>query len=175
MIALTALARLAAEHADELATPVAPFEVDGRSFDTEARPLLMGVVNLSHDSWYRESVALSCEAAVRRGKVLTAQGADFVDVGAESVVEGSVRVAAVQQIATLVPVVEELTAAAVLVSVESYQPAVVRASLVAGARILNLTGSPTTLRCSTSPPSTTPHWCSATCSERIPAPSSTRR
>lgn len=141
MITLAALAQLAADHADELATPVAPYDVDGRSFDTDAQPMLMGVVNLSQDSWYRESVVPSCEAAVRRGIVLAAQGADLVDVGAESVVEGSARVGAEQQITALVPVIEELTAAGVLVSVETYQPEVVRATLAAGARVLNLTGS----------------------------------
>ncbi len=101
----------------------------------------MGVVNLSPDSWYRESVAPTAAAAVRRGIVLTAQGADFVDVGAESVVDGSARVGAEAQVEVLVPVVEELSAAGVLVSVESYKPEVVRAALGAGAKILNLTGS----------------------------------
>lgn len=141
MITLAALARLAADHADDLDRPVPAYRVGERSFDTDTTPALMGVVNLSQDSWYRESVAPSATAAVRRGLVLSAQGADFVDVGAESVVEGSARVGPAAQIAALVPVVEQLSAAGVLVSVESYEPEVVRATLVAGARILNLTGS----------------------------------
>lgn len=141
MITLRELARLATEHADELDLPVEPYRVADRTFDTDAQPLLMGVVNLSQDSWYRESVAPSAQAAVRRGIVLAAQGADLVDIGAESVVEGSTLVAADEQIAALVPVVEELSQAGVLVSVESYQPEVVRATLAAGAKVLNLTGS----------------------------------
>lgn len=141
MISLRELARLAAEHAADLDHPVAPFRVGERVFDTDARPSIMGVVNLSQDSWYRESIAPSAEAAVRRGIVLAAQGADFVDVGAESVVAGTRRVSAEDQVRTLVPVVEGLAAAGVLVSVESYEPAVVRACLQAGARLLNLTGS----------------------------------
>ena len=52
----------------------------------------MGVVNLSPDSWYRESVCLTAEAAVQRGRVLTAQGADIVDVGAESTLAHAARV-----------------------------------------------------------------------------------
>ena len=44
----------------------------------------MGVVNLSADSWYRESVMLNAEAAIRRGRVLHEQGAAIIDVGAES-------------------------------------------------------------------------------------------
>ena len=47
-------------------------------------PLLMGVVNLSRDSTYRESVAVSHESAVRKARVMAAEGADIVDIGAES-------------------------------------------------------------------------------------------
>lgn len=141
MITLRELARLAAEHAADLDHSVAPFRVGEKVFDTDSRPSIMGVVNLSQDSWYRESIAPSAEAAIRRGIVLAAQGADFVDVGAESVVAGTRRVSAEDQVRTLVPVVEGLAAAGVLVSVESYEPAVVRACLQAGAGLLNLTGS----------------------------------
>ena len=141
MISLRELVRLAAEHPDDLDHPVAPFRVGQRVLDTDVRPALMGVVNLSQDSWYRESVAPSVAAAVRRGRVLAAQGADIVDVGAESVVAGSARVGPQDQVRALVPVVEALTAAGVAVSVESYQPEVVRAVLAAGAQVLNLTGS----------------------------------
>lgn len=141
MITLQGLARLAVEHADDLGHPVAPFRVGSRALDTDARPALMGVVNLSQDSWYRESIAPSTADAVRRGTVLAAQGADLVDVGAESVVAGSARVGPADQARALVPVVEGLAAAGVAVSVESYQPEVVRAVLVAGAQVLNLTGS----------------------------------
>lgn len=141
MIDLRALARLAADHAEDLDHAVAPFRIGDRVLDTDARPALMGVVNLSQDSSYRESVAPSAAAAVRRGVVLTAQGADVVDVGAESVFDGAARVGPQEQIRSLVPVVEELTDAGVAVSVESYDPAVVRAALVAGAKLLNLTGS----------------------------------
>lgn len=141
MISLSELARLATEHAEDLAHPVAPFRVGDRVLDTDVRPAVMGVVNLSQDSWYRESVAPSAEAAVRRGIVLAAQGADLVDVGAESVVAGSTRVGPQDQIRSLVPVVEQLAAAGVVVSVESYHPEVVRAVLAAGAQVLNLTGS----------------------------------
>ncbi|SDO91449.1 dihydropteroate synthase [Klenkia soli] len=141
MIGLRELVRLAAEHPEDLDHPVAPFRVGDRVLDTDARPAIMGVVNLSQDSWYRESIAPSAEAAVRRGIVLAAQGADVVDVGAESVVAGSARVGPQDQIRALVPVVEELAAAGVAVSVESYHPDVVRATLAAGAKVLNLTGS----------------------------------
>lgn len=141
MISLRELARLATEHADDLDHPVAGFRVGARVLDTDAEPALMGVVNLSQDSWYRESVSPSTAQAVRRGTVLAAQGAAFVDVGAESVVAGSQRVGPADQVRALVPVVEGLTAAGVAASVESYDPQVVAAVLTAGARVVNLTGS----------------------------------
>jgi dihydropteroate synthase len=101
----------------------------------------MGVVNLSADSWYRESVCLTAEGAVRRGLTLAAQGADIVDVGAESTLAQAARVDDAGQNSKLLPVIKELRAAKILVSVETYQPAVTRATLEAGANILNLTGT----------------------------------
>jgi dihydropteroate synthase len=101
----------------------------------------MGVVNLSPDSWYRESVCLTAEAAVQRGKVLTAQGADIVDIGAESTLAHAARVDDAAQNSKLIPVIKELRTAGILVSVETYSPTVTRACLEAGANILNLTGS----------------------------------
>lgn len=141
MITLRALADLVEEHGEHLQHAVEPFRIGERELDTDARPALMGIVNLSQDSWYRESIAVSHAAAVRRGTVLAAQGADIVDVGAESVVDTADRVDAAEQSRVLVPVIEELAAAGVGVSVESYQPTTVKACLAAGARVLNLTGS----------------------------------
>jgi dihydropteroate synthase len=101
----------------------------------------MGVINLSADSWYRESVCLSAEAAVRRGHVLAAQGAAILDVGAESTLAHAARVGEAAQTSALVPVVRALADAGHLVSVETYHPAVTRACLEAGAAVLNLTGN----------------------------------
>ncbi len=99
----------------------------------------MGVINLSRDSWYRESVVTTVEAAVRRGLRLAAEGARLVDVGAESTLLQASRVGADGQISRLIPVVEQLSAAGVLVSVETYHPTVTEACLNAGATVVNLT------------------------------------
>jgi len=98
-------------------------------------------VNLSPDSWYRESVCLTPEAAVARGQVLGAQGADIVDLGAESTLAQAARVDDNAQNSRLLPVIKGLRAANLLVSVETYSPAVARACLEAGANVLNLTGT----------------------------------
>ena len=102
---------------------------------------IMGVINLSPDSWYRESVCLTAESAVRRGRILSAQGAEIIDVGAESTLAHAARVDEAGQNSKLLPVVRQLRDAGILVSVETYQPAVTRACLEAGANILNLTGA----------------------------------
>ena len=101
----------------------------------------MGVVNLSPDSWYRESVCLSAEAAIQRGKILTAQGADIIDLGAESTLAQAARVKDAAQKSKLIPVVKKLRTAKIPVSVETYSPNVAQAALEAGANALNLTGT----------------------------------
>jgi dihydropteroate synthase len=138
MISLSALAALHGEYADDLAQPVEPVTVGDLTIGGPD-PVLMGTVNLSRDSTYRESIAVSTEAAVRKARTQVAQGARVVDVGAESSTAGAARVDGSQQQATLLPVVEAL-AGDCLVSVETYRPEVVEACLSAGARILNLTG-----------------------------------
>ena len=101
----------------------------------------MGVINLSADSWYRESVCLTAESAVRRGQVMGTQGAEIIDVGAESTLAHAARVDEAVQNSKLLPVIRALRESGILVSVETYQPAVTRACLEAGANILNLTGA----------------------------------
>jgi dihydropteroate synthase len=141
MITLEQLAELAAEHPDALAARVRQFDIGPRRFAFNGHPAIMGVVNLSPDSWYRESVSLTTEAAIQRGQLLVASGADLVDVGAESTLGHAQRVERPDQTSRLLPVIEGLSDAGVLVSVETYDPAVARDCLAAGARVLNLTGT----------------------------------
>lgn len=141
MLSLSSLAALAADHADELDQPVAPLRIGEKAYDTDTTPVIMGTVNLSRDSTYRESVAINGESAIRKARVMAAQGAHFIDIGAESSTAKAVRVTADDQIAALVPVIEQLTADGIDVSAETYEPKVVRACLAAGAKVLNLTGS----------------------------------
>lgn len=141
MITAAAITRLQSEYPGLADAPIAPFVIDGVSFDTDRNPVVMGVVNLSRDSTYRESIAISTESAVRKARLQVAEGAHVVDVGAESSRNDASRVDAGSQIEALVPVIEQARASGVSVSVESYEPEVVRACLDAGAGVLNLTGS----------------------------------
>lgn len=140
MLGLEQLADLLQKHPEAVRSRVREFELGGRPFHFNSHPSIMGVVNLSPDSWYRESVCLSTEAAIARGCVLHAQGAALVDVGAESTLAQAARAAESVQTGKLLPVIKGLRQAGVLVSVETYHPAVTRACLEAGATVLNLTG-----------------------------------
>ena len=141
MLSLEQLAGLLEQNRAAAGSRVKEFSIGGKKFQFNSQPAIMGVVNLSADSWYRESISLSAEAAIRRGKVLAAQGAAIIDVGAESTLANAARVAGAAQKSKLIPVIKGLRAEKILVSVETYSPKVARASLEAGANILNLTGT----------------------------------
>lgn len=141
MLNLEYLAELLHANRTAAQARVSEFSIGNRHFPFNSRPAIMGVVNLSADSWYRESVKLNEESAVRRGRVLSEQGADIIDVGAESTLAHAALVDGVVQNSKLLPIVKALRTANVLVSVETYHPAVAQACLEAGANVLNLTGT----------------------------------
>ncbi|HEY5914216.1 MAG TPA: dihydropteroate synthase [Verrucomicrobiae bacterium] len=141
MVTLEYLAELLERNRAAAAARVKEFVIGGVHFAFNSEPSLMGVVNLSPDSWYRESVALSAEAAIRRGRILSAQGAQVIDVGAESTLANAGRADETVQKGKLLPVIKGLRDRGILVSVETYDQAVAQASLDAGANVLNLTGT----------------------------------
>ncbi len=141
MLQLEYLADLFERNRAAVQATVKEFTIGGRSFLFNSRPAIMGVINLSPDSWYRESVCLTAEMAERRGRVLSAQGADIVDIGAESTLAHAARVEEEAQTRSLLPVIRALKESAILVSVETYSLAVARTCLEAGADVLNLTGT----------------------------------
>ena len=140
MLSLETIAKLAASYPDALNAQVQEFSLNGVDFRFNSRPAIMGVINLSADSWYRESVCLTADSAIQKGRVLQAQGAQIVDVGAESTLAHATRADETLQNSRLIPVVKTLAEEGVIVSVETYLPEVTTACLAAGAKILNLTG-----------------------------------
>ncbi|HWY29142.1 MAG TPA: dihydropteroate synthase [Candidatus Acidoferrum sp.] len=141
MLTLERLAGLLSSPGTGTGARIAEFSIGRRKFRFNTHPSIMGVVNLSADSWYRESVCLSADAAIQRGKLLAAQGADIIDLGAESTLAHAARVGDAAQKSQLIPVIKGLRAEQILVSMETYSPAVTRACLEAGANVLNLTGT----------------------------------
>lgn len=141
MIDLQLLARLSAEHAPALDHPVATVRIAGVEHDLDAKPMLMGVLNLSRDSTYRESVAVGVDSALRRARTMVAQGAGLIDVGAEATSPRASLVGAAEQSRALVPVIETLAGEGIATSVEAYHLPVLADCLRAGARVVNLTGT----------------------------------
>lgn len=141
MLNLDYLSNLFREHEAAYSAHVQEFEINGVPLSFNNRPAIMGVINLSPDSWYRESVCLTVESALKRGKVLSAQGADVIDIGAESTLARAALVDGDRQLSLLRPVLEGLGDFVPILSVETYREAVAIQSLQWGARIINFTGS----------------------------------
>src|ERR1700685_3743408 len=129
MLKLEQLAELLERHREAATARVKEFSIGGKPFTFNSQPAIMGVINLSPDSWYRESVCLNPEQAVQRGRMLHAQGARIIDVGAESTLARAALVDEAAQNSRLLPVIKGLRAADLLVSVETYHPTVTRACL----------------------------------------------
>ena len=103
----------------------------------DRRPLLMGVVNVTPDSFSDGGLFLDREDAIAHGRRLHAEGADIVDVGGESTRPRSVAVPVEEEISRVVPVVEALARDGILVSIDTRKAAVMQAAVDAGARLIN--------------------------------------
>jgi dihydropteroate synthase len=103
-----------------------------------ARVAVMGIVNVTPDSFSDGGRFLEPDAAVAHGLALAAQGADALDVGGESTRPGAAPVPADEELARVMPVVQRLAAATnVPVSIDTTKAAVARAALAAGAMVVN--------------------------------------
>jgi dihydropteroate synthase len=102
------------------------------------RPLLMGIVNASPDSFSDGGLHAGIDAQLALARKLRAAGADILDVGGESATTGRPPVSEQEELARVVPLVERIvTELDALVSVDTYKPAVARAAIAAGAKIVN--------------------------------------
>lgn len=102
------------------------------------RPYLMGIVNATPDSFSDAPGEKSLEDRVELARKLIADGADIIDVGGESGVTNKPAVDAAEEIARVTPVIAAISALpGAVVSVDTYKPAVARAAIAAGARIIN--------------------------------------
>jgi dihydropteroate synthase len=104
---------------------------------SQPRCLVMGVVNVTPDSFSDGGQWLGAEAAIRHGLDLAAEGADIVDVGGESTRPGAQRIPADEEVRRVLPVITELARAGVPVSVDTMRAAVAELALEAGARLVN--------------------------------------
>jgi len=135
------LGRRIEEQLDALTRPRAAwagFELD--------RPLLMGIVNVTPDSFSDGGDFLSAESAIAQGSALLEAGADILDIGGESTRPGAEPVAPEEEIRRVEPVIRALAERGAVISIDTRHARVMEAALAAGARIINdvsaLTGDP---------------------------------
>ncbi|MGE8280943.1 MAG: dihydropteroate synthase [Stenotrophomonas sp.] len=112
--------------------------------DCAGRPLrldraqVMGIVNVTPDSFSDGGQHASTDAAIAHALALVEQGADLLDIGGESTRPGAVEVSVQEEIDRVVPVIEALASrVAVPLSVDTFKPEVMRAALAAGAGMVN--------------------------------------
>ncbi len=111
---------------------------DGRSLALDAQPLVMGIVNVTPDSFSDGGLHAGTEAAVAHGERLVAEGAAIVDIGGESTRPGHAAVDAETEKARVLPVIAGLKARIKApISIDSYKAEVAEAALAAGAAIVN--------------------------------------
>jgi len=101
----------------------------------------MGVVNVTPDSFSDGGRTLDPKAAIDRARALIEEGADILDVGAESSRPGARGVSAEEELSRLMPVLEGLGDCAVPISVDTAKPEVMRAAIAAGASMINDIGA----------------------------------
>jgi dihydropteroate synthase len=102
------------------------------------RTYVMGILNMTPDSFSGDGVGDDIEAAVARAKRLAEEGADIIDVGGESTRPGAPPVPVEEELRRVIPVIERLAAElAVPVSIDSYKSEVAEKALEAGAKMLN--------------------------------------
>jgi dihydropteroate synthase len=97
----------------------------------------MGVVNVTPDSFSDGGLWFAPEQAVKHGLDLITEGADLIDVGGESTRPGASRVDEAEELRRVIPVVRELAASGVLVSVDTMRASVAEQAVAAGARMVN--------------------------------------
>src|SRR5438874_9829522 len=118
-----------------LSSPMLPRDFDSWLSDPARRPLLMGVLNATPDSFSDGGRFASTDAAVAHARAMAAAGADLIDVGGESTRPGSHPVPAEEQIRRVVPILRQIRTdnLPVVISIDTTRAAVAEAALDAGA------------------------------------------
>jgi dihydropteroate synthase len=114
------------------------WKIAGRSIDLSRRGLIMGVLNVTPDSFSDGGQFFAEEKAVAHGIRLANEGAEIIDVGGESTRPGAEKLSAEVELGRVLPVIRKLReATTVLISIDTSKASVARAALEAGASIIN--------------------------------------
>jgi dihydropteroate synthase len=118
-----------------------PTMINGQAYDLFAKTYVMGIINVTPDSFSKDGLLNKqdyIEAALRQAERMIAEGADFLDVGAESTRPGATKVDPAEEEKRLLPVIKELAASfGVPISVDTYKPEVAAKAIGLGASIIN--------------------------------------
>lgn len=109
----------------------------GRYRLTLDRPLVMGILNVTPDSFSDGGAFLARDAALRHAEQMLADGVDLIDIGGESTRPGAAPLSLAEELDRVVPLVEALRDCGVPLSIDTYKPAVMQATLAAGADLIN--------------------------------------
>src|SRR5690606_11316421 len=110
----------------------------GRQIELGARALLMGIMNVTPDSFSDGGECSGCDRAVEHARRMAAEGADIIDVGGESTRPGATPVSAHEEQARILPVIEALAGDGnFVISVDTYRAETARLAVAAGAHIVN--------------------------------------
>ena len=109
----------------------------GRFTFTFERPLVMGILNVTPDSFSDGGLYAEPSKARRQAELMLAEGADIIDIGGESTRPGAPPVPLEDELDRVIPLVKELSDADIPVSVDTYKPEVMRHALAAGADLIN--------------------------------------
>lgn len=119
-------------------TPPASMECLRTNLDFSRGPLIMGVVNVTPDSFFDGGRYLNKDDAINRGLKLVEEGADIIDIGGESTRPGAIPVSEDEELKRVIPVIEELAKRTdVPISIDTYKSVVARNAIDAGAQIVN--------------------------------------
>ena len=111
-------------------------KINNNVYDTSKKPLLMGILNLSIDSPVTNSV-ISVDKAVQRARVLINDGADIIDVGADSTSSLAENISIEKEVEIIKQVVEGISKLGVIVSIDTWKHEVAESAIMAGASIVN--------------------------------------
>lgn len=107
-------------------------------FNAFEKPLIMGVLNVTSDSFFDGGKYLSIDRACEHAFHLIAQGADILDIGGESTKPGAVQVPVDIELSRVIPVIEQIRAHTdICISIDTYKPETMEAAVRAGANIIN--------------------------------------
>lgn len=101
------------------------------------KPLVMGIVNLTPDSFSGDGLIGDVQGAIAHARAQFEAGAEILDIGAESTRPGALATPEDEELRRLLPVLKEITTWGVPISIDTYKPAVMRAALDAGAAMIN--------------------------------------